>query len=74
MCSHDSGRYEEKLVYMGGDLQCICGEDGMRATCSQDDSSLGSMLLLLVAVVWYAWCQCAGESDDETDPPSEMYT
>ena len=26
MCSQDSGRCEEKLVYMGGDLQCICGE------------------------------------------------
>ena len=74
MCSQDSGRCEEKLKYMGGDLQCICGEDGMRATCSQDDSPLGSMLLLLVAVVCYAWCQCVGESDEETDVPSEMYT
>jgi hypothetical protein len=32
------------------------------------------MLLLLVAVVWYAWCKCTGESDEETDAPSEMYT
>jgi hypothetical protein len=46
----------------------------MRATCSQDDASVFPMLLLLVAVVWYAWCQCAGEIDEETEPPSEMYT
>eukprot|EP01043_Picozoa_sp_COSAG02_P047331 COSAG02_NODE_4527_length_5256_cov_7.579794_2_plen_61_part_00 len=60
---------------MGGDLQCICGEEGMRATCSQDDSSLGPMLLLLLGVVWYAWCQCVGESDaDSDDAPSEMYS
>ena len=61
---------------MGGDLQCICGEEGMRATCSQDDSSLGPLLLLLVTVVWYAWCKCAeGESDEESDSaPSEMYS
>eukprot|EP01043_Picozoa_sp_COSAG02_P032446 COSAG02_NODE_2168_length_9608_cov_38.056893_9_plen_59_part_00 len=58
---------------MGGDLQCICGEEGMRATCSQDDPSVLPMLLLLV-VVWYAWCQCTCESDEETDAPSEMYS
>ena len=32
------------------------------------------MLLLLLGVVWYAWCQCVGESDEETDAPSEMYS
>jgi hypothetical protein len=58
---------------MGGDLQCICGEEGMRATCSHEDASVLPMLLLLV-VVWYAWCQCTSESDEETDAPSEMYS
>eukprot|EP01043_Picozoa_sp_COSAG02_P018760 COSAG02_NODE_884_length_16193_cov_20.464086_14_plen_54_part_00 len=39
----------------------------MRATCRQDDSSVGPLLLLLVTVVWYVWCQCVGESDEESD-------
>ena len=58
-----------------GGMQCICSDQGMAASCTLPPDAAGSWtpLLLLAALLYVLWHRDDESSDDEGQPPSEMY-
>ena len=57
-----------------GGMQCICS-DTMAASCTLPPDAAGSWtpFLLLLALLYVLWLREDDGSDDEDQPPSEMY-
>jgi hypothetical protein len=58
-------------------LTCICQPDGMTANCELPTSNwegvIALMLCVLVVLAKRCWSDLDYESEEDDDPPSDMY-
>ena len=62
------------MTTAAGGMQCICDGQGMAASCTLDAAGSWTPLLLFAALLYVLWHRDDESSDDEGQPPSEMYS